>query len=110
MRAVATLACIALLAAGGVAGATGGRADVPPVVVPVGLDLYVPAPLDHPLTREKIALGRRLFFERRLSRDGRTACATCHDPARAFSDGRRLPIGVYRRVGRRNAPSLLNRA
>ena len=82
----------------------------PMISVPLGLDFYVPAPAENPITPEKIALGRRLFFERRLSRDGRTACASCHEPARAFADGRRLPVGVHRRVGRRNAPSLLNRA
>src|SRR5262245_46444836 len=78
--------------------------------VPLGLDLYVPAPAENQITLEKLALGRKLFFDRRLSRDGRTACATCHQPSRAFSDGRALPIGVHGRIGRRNVPSLLNRA
>jgi cytochrome c peroxidase len=82
----------------------------PALPVPIGLDLYVPAPSDNPITPEKIALGQRLFSERRLSRDGRTACASCHHPDRAFSDGRRVPVGVHRRLGRRNTPSLLNRA
>jgi cytochrome c peroxidase len=78
--------------------------------VPRGLDLYVPAPAANPITPEKLTLGRRLFFERRLSRDGRTACATCHQPSRAFTDGLPVPIGVHGRTGRRNVPSLLNRA
>ena len=39
------------------------------VVIPLGLDLYLPVPEDNPLTAEKIQLGRRLFFDRRLSRD-----------------------------------------
>src|SRR5438477_8228927 len=43
-----------------------------------------------------IALGRQLFSERRLSRDGDRACATCHDPARAFADGRDRSIGLAR--------------
>jgi len=86
------------------------RSSGPALAVPIGLDLYVPAPSDNPITPDKIALGRRLFFDRRLSRDGRTSCATCHHPDRAFSDGRRLPRGVHRRTGRRNTPSLLNRA
>jgi cytochrome c peroxidase len=86
-------------------------ADSPRVLsVPRGLDLYVPAPTDNPITPEKLALGRRLFFERRLSGDGRTACATCHQPSRAFTDGLPVPIGVHGRAGRRNTPSLLNRA
>jgi cytochrome c peroxidase len=78
--------------------------------VPLGLDLHVPAPAENAITPEKLELGRRLFFERRLSRDGRTSCATCHQPSRAFSDGRPVPVGVHGRVGRRNTPSLLNRA
>ena len=58
------------------------------LVIPLGLDLYMPVPEENPLTAEKIELGRRLFNDRRLSRDGTIACVTCHDPARAFSDGR----------------------
>lgn len=79
------------------------------IAIPLGLDLYLPAPEDNPLTAEKIALGRRLFFDRRLSRDGSLSCSSCHDPARAFSDGRSLAVGVSGRVGRRNSPALINR-
>ena len=77
--------------------------------IPLGLDLYLPTPEDNPLTTEKIELGRRLFNDRRLSRDGTIACTSCHDPARAFSDGRVKAIGVDGRVGRRHAPALVNR-
>src|SRR5258707_14561940 len=45
-------------------------------------------PSDNPQTAEKIALGKKLFFDGRLSADGSVSCATCHDPARAFTDGR----------------------
>ena len=79
------------------------------LAIPLGLDLYMPVPEDNPLTAEKIELGRRLFFDRRLSRDGTIACASCHDPERAFSDGRPLAVGVFGRAGRRNAPALINR-
>ena len=79
------------------------------IAIPLGLDLYLPAPEDNPLTTEKIELGRRLFFDRRLSRDGSVACVTCHDPERAFSDGRAVAVGVFGRKGRRNAPALINR-
>src|SRR5207237_6667398 len=58
---------------------------------------------------EKIDLGRRLFNDRRLSRDGAIACASCHDPARAFSVDRAVSPGVFGRMGRRNAPALVNR-
>jgi cytochrome c peroxidase len=65
-------------------------------------------PPDNPQTPEKIALGEKLFFDGRLSADGTVACSTCHDPARAFTDGRPTSIGVNDRVGQRNAPTILN--
>jgi cytochrome c peroxidase len=76
---------------------------------PLGLDLYMPVPENNPLVRGKVALGRRLFFDRRLSRDGTLACASCHDPARGFSDGRATARGLGGAEGRRSAPALLNR-
>ena len=79
------------------------------LAIPLGLDLYMPVPEDNPITDEKIELGRRLFNDRRLSRDRSIACASCHDPERAFSDGRPVAIGVYGRLGRRSAPALINR-
>lgn len=78
-------------------------------IVPLGLDAYMPLPEDNPLTPEKIALGWRLFFDRRLSRDGTTACVSCHGPDRAFTDGRRVAVGVESREGTRNTPTLINR-
>src|SRR5882724_6344975 len=65
-------------------------------------------PADNPQTPEKIALGQRLFFDGRLSADGSVACSTCHDPARAFTDGKATSIGIEGRVGQRNAPTILN--
>jgi cytochrome c peroxidase len=65
-------------------------------------------PTDNPQTPEKIALGQTLFFDGRLSADGTVACSTCHDPARAFTDGRPASIGIKGRVGQRNAPTILN--
>ena len=65
-------------------------------------------PADNPQTPEKIALGEKLFFDGRLSVDSTVACSTCHEPARAFSDGRVVSIGVKGRVGQRNAPTILN--
>ncbi len=79
------------------------------IAIPLGLDLYLPVPEDNPLSTEKIESGRQLFNDRRLSRDGSIACSSCHDPARAFSDGRPVAIGVYGRFGRRSAPALINR-
>jgi cytochrome c peroxidase len=77
--------------------------------VPLGLDAYRPVPETNPLTPETIALGRRLFFDRRLSRDGTIACASCHDPQRAFTNARPVAVGIGGRVGTRNVPTLVNR-
>ncbi len=65
-------------------------------------------PPDNPQTPGKIALGEALFFDGRVSADGTVACATCHDPALAFTDGRPTSIGIHGRVGQRNAPTVLN--
>ena len=65
-------------------------------------------PRDNPQTPEKVALGEKLFFDGRLSADGTVACASCHDPRRAFTDGRSVSVGIGNRVGQRNAPTILN--
>src|SRR5882724_8133446 len=65
-------------------------------------------PPDNLQTPEKIALGQKLFFDGRLSADGSVACASCHNPERAFTDGKPTSIGVHGRVGQRNAPTILN--
>ena len=64
-------------------------------------------PPDNPQMPEKIVLSEKLFFDGRLSADGTVACSTCHDPARAFTDGRPTSIGIGG-VGQRNAPIILN--
>ena len=76
---------------------------------PLGLDLYMPVPPGNPLTLAKVALGRRLFFDKRLSLDGTVACATCHDPKLAFSDGRTVSRGIGGAEGTRNSPAIVNR-
>jgi cytochrome c peroxidase len=65
-------------------------------------------PADNPQTPDKIALGMKLFFDGRLSADGTVACATCHNPERAFTDGSPGSVGIKGRVGQRNAPTILN--
>lgn len=59
-------------------------------------------------TLAKVALGRALFFDKRLSGDGTISCASCHQPERAFSDGKVLAQGIGGRTGTRNTPTLLN--
>jgi len=80
-----------------------------PLTIPLGLDRYMPVPEENPITAAKIALGRRLFHDKRLSRDKTLACSSCHDPARAFTDGRRVSVGVFGRRGARNVPTIVNR-
>jgi cytochrome c peroxidase len=65
-------------------------------------------PKDNPQTPEKIALGEKLFFEGQVSANGTVACATCHDPRLAFTDGRPVAVGIDNRVGQRNSPTVLN--
>ncbi len=77
--------------------------------IPLGLDLYLPVPDDNPLTAVNVALGRRLFFDSLLSRDQSLACATCHQPQRAFTDRRALSVGVFGRQGSRSVPTIVNR-
>jgi cytochrome c peroxidase len=79
------------------------------LTIPLGLDLYMPVPEDNPITADGIELGRRLFDDPRLSRDGSIACTSCHDPQRAFSRPDAISPGIDRRRGTRNAPALLNR-
>jgi cytochrome c peroxidase len=69
----------------------------------------MPMPDSNPVSAEKVARGRELFFDTRLSRDRSRACASCHRPDRGFADARPRAVGVFNRTGRRNAPALINR-
>lgn len=76
---------------------------------PLGLpELAVPA--DNPVTAETVALGRKLYYDRRLSADDTIACASCHDPGKGFTDGRRFSTGFHNQQGTRNAPPVVNAA
>lgn len=69
----------------------------------------VPAvPADNPMSTAKVKLGRRLFFDPRLSVTGRYSCASCHDPARSYSDGRRVAVGATGQALPHNAMALVN--
>ncbi len=69
-----------------------------------------PAPEQNPQTPEKIELGKKLFFDRRLSGDGTMSCATCHDPDHAFTDGLDISLSYPTTRNWRNSPTLLNAA
>lgn len=72
------------------------------------LPATAPAPDENPTTDAKIALGKQLFFDKRLSGDNTMSCATCHLPEKAFGDGQERSIGHGGRRLSRNTPSLLN--
>ena len=70
----------------------------------------VPIPKDNPQSPDKIELGKMLFFDPRLSGNGHWACATCHNPAFAFTDGLPRALGFFEKELGRHTPSLLNTA
>ena len=79
--------------------------------IPLGLDEEgFKVPKDNPLTQEKVDLGRFLFFDKRLSANDTIACATCHIPALAFTDGQPVSSGIHHLQGGRSAPTAINRA
>jgi cytochrome c peroxidase len=84
-------------------------ADLSVDSVPLGLGPR-PASPDNPLTAARVALGRKLFFDPSLSRDGTVACATCHRPDHGFSSPDGKPLGVGGQQANRRAPTILNRA
>lgn len=91
------------------------RPPVPADTLPVPLAREAPlgaAELAAGLTAsdDEVELGRRLFFDPGLSRDGSIACASCHRPQLGFADDRARSLGVEGRETRRNTPSLLNKA
>lgn len=72
-------------------------------------DLYKwVVPADNPQTPAKVELGKKLFFDARLSVDNTVACANCHDPSKGFTDQLPTSMGVHAKFGKRNAPTVLN--
>ena len=68
----------------------------------------VPVPADNPQTDAKIELGKMLFFDTRLSFDKSMSCATCHDPAKGYSDGLPRSIGFGGKELGRHSPTVIN--
>ena len=97
-RLLAALAAAALLCAASAAAS-------PPAPLPPP-----PSPEGNPTTPEKAELGKRLFFDRRLSGDGTMNCATCHDPETGYSDGLAISLSYPTTKNWRNSPGLLNAA
>lgn len=68
----------------------------------------MPIPADNPMTVEGVELGRKLFYERKLSGDNTMSCGACHSPQAAFSDPNQFSTGIDGSVGNRNAMALIN--
>jgi cytochrome c peroxidase len=79
------------------------------VKTPLGLP-PLPVPKSNPITAQKVALGRNLFYDKRLSSDNTVSCASCHNPLLGFTDGSMHSTGVGGKTGKRNAISILNAA
>ncbi|HSP97532.1 MAG TPA: cytochrome c peroxidase [Candidatus Dormibacteraeota bacterium] len=80
------------------------------MTLPLGLpadSAYIPD--DNPMSDEKIALGKLLYFDERLSKDNTLSCASCHMPFHGFADPNRTSPGVGRQFGARNSPTVMNR-
>jgi cytochrome c peroxidase len=79
--------------------------------IPLGLDpdLATHVPADNPLTPAKVELGRQLYFDPRLSKDGTVACATCHHPSMGWAENKPVSTGIGGQKGGRSAPTVVNR-
>lgn len=79
--------------------------------MPLGLDARaLVIPEDNPITPEKVALGRQLFFDKRWSKTQTVSCASCHDPEKGWSDDRRYSLDHEGTPTPRHAPTIINRA
>ena len=101
LRSIGFAAAI-MAAVGASAVDTGGA---PPLGLP---PLVVPA--DNPQTPEKVALGKKLFDDKRFSTTGKVACANCHEADKAFTDRLKVSEGINKLTGTRNAPTVINAA
>lgn len=99
----------ALLLVGGLTIGLQASDEKPESAVPAGLPPVV-HPKDNPSTPEKIALGKQLYWDKRLSKDSTISCASCHDPKKGWSNGDQFATGVGLKKGGRNSPTVLNSA
>lgn len=75
---------------------------------PVVWEAFIPK--DNRMTPARVELGKKLYFDKRLSKDGTVSCATCHDVTRGFTDQLKTSEGIKDQFGTRNAPTTLNSA
>jgi len=101
----AMLLCTTALAA------RAGDFDGPEYPYKVPLGLQAPdVPADNPVTDAKVDLGKKLYFDKRLSRDGTVSCATCHAPEKGWTDQAPVSTGIKGQKGGVSAPTVLNAA
>jgi cytochrome c peroxidase len=104
-RAAGLLSGLVILAGLSVAARVGMAAGVPLGLPPV------PVPSDNPISAAKIALGQKLFSDKRFSSTGLVSCSSCHAPDKAFTDSPlQFSVGIHNLEGTRNAPTLANAA
>ena len=77
------------------------------LVIPDGFP-NMPIPNDNPMTVEGIDLGKKLFYDERLSGDNTQSCATCHFSTSSFSDSAQFSTGITGAIGDRNAMAIVN--
>jgi cytochrome c peroxidase len=80
------------------------------IKVPLGLTANPPIPQENPLTVQKWALGKKLYFDHVLSSDGTVACASCHEPLKGYTDQAPVSTGIGRAKGGISAPTVINSA
>lgn len=85
-------------------------AKAPPAIPPLGPLPPVPVPADNPMSPEKVELGKKLFWDSRLSGDGSAPCAVCHEPKQGWGDGGEISRGYPGTIHWRNSQTVLNSA
>jgi cytochrome c peroxidase len=79
------------------------------IEVPAGLPPVASLiPASNPMTKGKVELGKQLYFDQRISKDATISCASCHDPAKGWTDNMKTSSGIDGQLGGRNAPTVLN--
>ena len=109
IKRVLWLSCLVVLTLRSASLLAAAESDAKLPKVPLGLPA-VPVSDDNPMTAEKIELGKMLYFDTRLSRDGKISCATCHDPQMAWTEHKPTSEGIGGVFGQRNSPTVINSA
>lgn len=80
------------------------------IKVPLGLATAPPIPAENPMTLAKWELGKRLYYDKALSSNNTISCASCHNPAKGFTDQSTTSLGIDEKLGGMNAPTVINSA